>query len=52
MSEPERIPAPPSPAIALPTMNETEVGATPQIREPTSKIRREIRKTHLILKKV
>jgi predicted enzyme related to lactoylglutathione lyase len=33
---PEKIPAPPTPAIARPTMRATEVGARAQISEPTN----------------
>lgn len=33
---PARIPAAPTPAIALPTMNAVDVGAAPQIAEPIS----------------
>jgi hypothetical protein len=35
---PEKIPPVPNPATARPTMRATLVGATPQSREPTSKI--------------
>jgi hypothetical protein len=35
---PEKIPPAPRPAIALPTMKTVLFGATPQIREPSSKI--------------
>ena len=35
VNAPEKIPAPPDPAIARPTISATEVGATPQINEPT-----------------
>jgi hypothetical protein len=44
MYAPEEIPALPTPAIARPTINTTLVGATPQMREPTSKIKIEIKK--------
>lgn len=42
---PEKMPAEPSPAIALPKMKMAEVGAAPQMALPTSKIKMEIRKT-------
>ena len=35
---PEKIPAVPAPAMALPTMKTVEFGAAPQIAEPISKI--------------
>ena len=35
---PEKIPAVPAPAMALPTMKTVELGAAPQIAEPISKI--------------
>jgi hypothetical protein len=35
---PEKMPAQPIPAIALPIMRAADVGATPQIRDPNSKI--------------
>jgi hypothetical protein len=38
MREPEKIPAQPSPAIALPTINAGEEGAAPQTTDPSSKI--------------
>lgn len=38
VSAPLRMPAPPHPATALPTMNMAEDVDTPQIREPNSKI--------------
>ena len=47
--EPEKSPAEPKPAMARPTMKAVEFRARAQIREPTSKIRRLRRKTHLIL---
>jgi hypothetical protein len=40
---PEKIPAAPTPATALPMMSAVELGATPQIREPTSKMKSAIR---------
>lgn len=41
---PEAIPAPPAPAMARPTIRAVLLGATPQIREPSSKTAMEIRK--------
>lgn len=35
--EPEKMPAEPKPAIALPAMKTADVGAAAQITEPTSK---------------
>jgi len=35
---PEKIPAPPEPAIARPTIRATDVGASAQIKEPTDKL--------------
>lgn len=35
---PEKMPADPIPAIALPRMSATEFGAAPQIKDPSSKI--------------
>lgn len=49
---PEKIPADPNPAIALPTIKVVELGATPQIKEPNSKIPMAMRYTYLMLKKV
>ncbi len=49
---PEKIPADPIPATARPMMRATEVGATPQMRDPSSKIPMAKRYTHLMLKKV
>jgi len=40
---PEKIPAEPIPAMALPTIRVTELGATPQIKLPISKIAMAIR---------
>jgi hypothetical protein len=40
---PEKIPAAPTPATARPMMRAVELGATPQIKEPTSKINRATR---------
>lgn len=41
---PEPMPAAPTPAMARPTMRATLVGATPQMREPTSKMKMATRK--------
>jgi hypothetical protein len=41
---PEPMPAAPRPAMARPTMSTVLLGATPQMREPSSKINMEIRK--------
>ena len=49
---PEKIPADPNPAIALPTIKAVELGATPQIKEPNSKMPIATRYTYLIEKKV
>jgi hypothetical protein len=49
---PEKTPALPIPAIALPIIRAIEFGATPQIRLPSSKIPIAVRKTHFMLKKV
>lgn len=49
---PVKMPALPSPAIARPTIKVTESGATPQMREPSSKTKSAERKTHLMLKRV
>lgn len=40
---PEKIPAAPIPATARPMIRVVELGATPQINEPTSKINRAMR---------
>jgi hypothetical protein len=37
---PLKIPAAPTPAMARPMIKVVELGATPQIREPTSKMKR------------
>jgi hypothetical protein len=37
---PLKMPAAPTPATARPMMRAVELGATPQIREPTSKMKR------------
>jgi hypothetical protein len=44
---PEKMPATPIPATALPTIKTVLDGATAQIREPTSKIKTAARKAHL-----
>ena len=49
---PEKSPADPTPAIARPMISAVEVGATPQINEPTSKMKMAVRKTHFRLRKV
>lgn len=49
---PEKIPAEPRPAMALPTIRASEVGAMPQMKEPSSKMKRAIRYVHLMEKKV
>jgi hypothetical protein len=46
------MPAPPTPAIALPMMNTTEFGAAPQTAEPTSKRKTVVRNTALTLQNV
>jgi hypothetical protein len=43
---PDMIPAEPIPAMVLPMMKAIELGATPQRREPTSKIPITPRKIH------
>lgn len=45
---PEKTPAEPRPAIARPMMRATLFGATPQMRDPTSKIATAMRNTHLM----
>jgi hypothetical protein len=40
------MPEEPAPAMALPTMNMGEDWAAPQMREPTSKIKKKARKDH------
>ena len=52
MRAPENIPAAPRPATARPTIKAVELGETPQMRDPISKIAMPVRKTHLMLKKV
>lgn len=52
ISAPEKIPAEPMPAMARPMIRVVEVLATPQISEPSSKMKMAIRKTHLREKKV
>jgi hypothetical protein len=47
---PTERPAPPNPAIARPMINALELGATPQIKLPTSKRIMDPRKLHLRLK--
>jgi hypothetical protein len=52
MKLPAKIPAEPIPAIALPTIKAVELGDTPQMRDPSSKIDIEHTYAHLRLKKV
>jgi hypothetical protein len=40
---PEKRPPEPMPAIARPIMRATEVGATPQIRDPSSNMKRALK---------
>jgi hypothetical protein len=40
---PEKIPAAPTPATARPMIRAVELGATPQMREPISKMNRAMR---------
>lgn len=47
INAPEKIPAPPIPAMARPTMRATELGLAPQMAEPTSKINTAPTKVHL-----
>jgi hypothetical protein len=47
-TEPEKIPPVPTPAIALPTIRATLVGATPHISEPSSKTQMAVKKVALI----
>ena len=49
---PEKIPAAPTPAMARPMINASEVGAAPHTVEPTSKMKMAVRNTHLTGKKV
>ena len=51
INAPEKIPAHPSPAIARPTISAFEVGAAPQIKDPSSKIPIAAKKVHFKLKK-
>lgn len=44
---PEKIPATPHPAIALPPIRVELLGATPHIREPSSNTKIAARKAHL-----
>lgn len=48
INAPEKMPAPPMPAIARPTMRATELGLAPQIAEPTSNVARALINVHLI----
>lgn len=45
--EPVVIPAEPIPAIARPTIKATELGAAPQIADPTSKSKMQVRNVFL-----
>jgi hypothetical protein len=45
---PVKIPDEPKPAMARPMMREVELGAAPQIAEPTSKRKMPERKTHFV----
>lgn len=47
INAPEKMPAPPTPAIALPAIKTAEELAAPQINEPISKIMMVTRKVHL-----
>lgn len=49
---PEKMPAPPIPAIARPTIRTTELGLAPQIADPISKISTAPEKVHLIERRV
>jgi hypothetical protein len=49
---PEKMPAEPTPATALPMMRTIELGATPQIKLPSSKTPIATKYTHLIEKNV
>ena len=44
MKDPVRTPALPSPCTALPTIKTAELGETPQMRLPSSKMANEMRK--------
>lgn len=52
LTTPERIPPPPRPAMALPSMKVTEFGAAPQRAEPASNRTIDIKKMGLTLKTV
>jgi hypothetical protein len=47
---PEKSPAEPTPAMARPTIRAVDVGAIPQMKEPSSKMNRAVMKTHFKLK--
>jgi hypothetical protein len=49
-SAPVKIPALPRPATARPTIKAVDVGARAQTRDPTSKMKTAMRRTHLTLK--
>src|SRR5271170_6979186 len=50
VNAPAKIPPAPSPATALPIMKDVLLGATPHIREPSSKMETTPTKTHFRLK--
>lgn len=52
LTTPEKIPAAPTPAMALPIMKTTELGAAPQIAEPISNSTTVARKVFFTEKKV
>lgn len=52
LTTPEKIPAAPTPAMARPTMKTTELGAAPQMADPTSNKMTVARKTVFTEKKV
>lgn len=49
---PEKMPAEPTPAMALPMIRAMDDGATPHMSEPSSNMPMAMRYTHLMLKKV
>jgi len=49
---PDITPPEPNPATALPMISATELGAAPQIAEPTSKSIMDVKKTYLMRKQV
>jgi len=50
VNAPAKIPPAPSPAIALPTIKDVLLGATPHINDPNSKIETTTTNTHFKLK--